>query len=152
MYMGGPMVVKTIQKLTEGNYRPIPQNNLISGELKTASKIFKDTCKINWNNPAEQVHNFIRGLSPYPAAWSEMVVSVDGTETVVPVKVFKTSIINHSSNADFGTIQSDGKKLLQVVCPNGLIEIQTIQQAGKKAMQIDEFLRGWHNAKFIRML
>ncbi len=151
MYLGGSMVVKTIQKLTEGNLTLIPQKNLIAGELKGAPKIFKDTCKVNWNKPAVEVHNFIRGLSPYPAAWSEMVVSTDGQESIIPVKIFKTSTFNQPTSNACGSIKTDGKKFLQVICQDGLVEIYSIQQAGKKAMQIDEFLRGWHNAKFIRM-
>lgn len=152
MLLGGSMVVKTIQKLAEGNYTPTPQKNLAVGELKVAPKIFKETCKVDWSRPHIQVHNFIRGLSPYPAAWSEMVVSVDGTESVIPVKIFKTSTINQPSSIDCGSIKTDGKKYLQVTCQNGLVDIHTIQQAGKKAMQIDEFLRGWHSAKFLRMI
>ncbi|BDX38447.1 methionyl-tRNA formyltransferase [Tenuifilaceae bacterium CYCD] len=152
MYLGGAMVVKTIQKLVEGNFTPIPQNKLIVGEIKSASKIFKDTCKINWSNPAEQVHNFIRGLCPYPAAWTEMIISVDGVESTVPVKIFKALPTGQSTNHDSGAIQTDGKKFLHVTCGNGMVNILTIQQAGKKAMQIDEFLRGWHNAKFLRMV
>jgi len=152
MLLGGSMVVKTIQKLAEGNYTPTPQKNLAVGELKAAPKIFKETCKVDWGKSYIQVHNFIRGLSPYPAAWSEMVVSVDGAESLIPVKIFKTSTINQSTNNDCGFIKTDGKKYLQVTCQDGLVDIHTIQQAGKKAMQIDEFLRGWHNAKFLRMV
>jgi len=151
MLLGGSMVVKTIQKLTEENLTLIPQKNLVAGELKAAPKIFKDTCKINWNKPAVEVHNFIRGLTPYPAAWSEMIVSVDGAESTIPVKIFKTSAVNQPTNNDCCSIKTDGKKYLQVTCQSGLVEIHSIQQAGKKAMQIDEFLRGWHNAKFVRM-
>ncbi len=152
MLLGGSMVVKTIQKLAEGTYTHTPQNKLAVGELKSAPKIFKETCKVDWCKSYIQVHNFIRGLSPYPAAWSEMVVSVDGAESVIPVKIFKTSTINQSTNNDCGFIKTDGKKYLQVTCQDGLVDIHTIQQAGKKAMQIDEFLRGWHNAKFLRMI
>ena len=152
MLLGGSMVVKTIQKLAEGNYTPTPQKNLAVGELKAAPKIFKETCKVDWSKSYIQVHNFIRGLSPYPAAWTEMVVSVDDAESVIPVKIFKTSTINQPTSADCGSIKTDGKKYLQVTCRDGLVEIHTIQQAGKKAMQIDEFLRGWHNAKFLRMV
>lgn len=152
MYHGGAMVVKTIQKLVEGNFTPIPQNNLLIGEVKTASKIFKDTCKVNWNKPATDVHNFIRGLSPYPAAWSEMVISIDDAESIISVKIFRTSTLNQNTNSTYGSVQTDGKKFLRVACSNGLVEIHTIQQAGKKAMPIDEFIRGWHNAKFLRMV
>ncbi|HNV53287.1 MAG TPA: methionyl-tRNA formyltransferase, partial [Tenuifilaceae bacterium] len=73
-------------------------------------------------------------------------------ESLIPVKIFKTSTINQSTNNDCGFIKTDGKKYLQVTCQDGLVDIHTIQQAGKKAMQIDEFLRGWHNAKFLRMV
>ncbi|MCB8964341.1 MAG: methionyl-tRNA formyltransferase [Bacteroidales bacterium] len=152
MYLGGSMVVNTIQKLAGGNLTLIPQKNLVAGELKAAPKIFKDTCKVDWSRPAIEVHNFIRGLSPYPAAWSEMAVSVDDAETIIQVKIFKSLAINQPTNNNCGSIKTDGKKYLQVICQNDLVEILTIQQAGKKAMQIDEFLRGWHNAKFIRMV
>ncbi|MGE0078602.1 MAG: methionyl-tRNA formyltransferase [Bacteroidales bacterium] len=151
MNLGGSMVVKTIQKLIDGDFAPIPQKKLIDGELKSAPKIFKETCKVDWSNSLKQVHNFIRGLSPYPAAWSEMVVSIDGSESTIPVKIFRTKKLDKIHNTNPGLIQSDGKKYLHISCSNGLVDILTIQQAGKKAMQIDEFLRGWHNTKFLRM-
>lgn len=153
MLLGGPMVVKTIKLLADSNITPIPQNKLIANkELSAAPKIFKDTCKINWNLLANTAHNYIRGLSPYPAAWSEMVVLVDNVESTISVKIFKSAMQQQSHSETNGCIITDGKKSLKIACTNGFVEILTIQQAGKKAMQTDEFLRGWHNAKFLRML
>lgn len=153
MLLGGPMVVKTIKLLADSNITPIPQNKLIANkELNAAPKIFKDTCKINWNLSANMVHNYIRGLSPYPAAWSEMVVLIDNVESAISVKIFKSAMQQQSHSETNGSIITDGKKSLKIACTNGYVEILTIQQAGKKAMQTDEFLRGWHNAKFLRML
>lgn len=153
MHLGANMVVNTVQLLAEGNFTPISQDRLAAGQkLNPAPKIFRETCRINWNLEVDRVYNLIRGLSPYPAAWSEMLVNADGNEVTVPVKVFRAERVVQNHKNSFGAIVTDGKRYLQVASGKGYIDIKVIQQSGKKSMPIDEFLRGWHNAILVRML
>ncbi|HPD96212.1 MAG TPA: methionyl-tRNA formyltransferase [Tenuifilaceae bacterium] len=153
MLAGAPLVVETVNLLFSNRAKPVSQNNLnISNSLKPAPKIFKDTCKIDWTLNIDSVYNLIRGLSPYPTAWSEMEINNGTEKSITSVKIFSTDkeISNHSLKA--GTIVTDGKKQLKVACSNGFIAIKNIQLAGKKRLSIDEFLRGTQNLKLIRML
>ncbi len=143
MMLGADMVVETVDAIIAGTVKPIPQEKMLSlNETPTpAPKIFKDTCKINWNWPAEKVYNHVRGLSPYPAAWTEIV---DEAGVAHSVKVFATAE-PESSSVDIapGTITSDGKRLW-VACANAKIEIQSLQMAGKRRMPTADFLRGFN--------
>lgn len=153
MLAGAPLVVETVNLLFSNKAKPVSQNNLnISNSLKPAPKIFKDTCKIDWTLNIDSVYNLIRGLSPYPTAWSEMEINNGTEKSITSVKIFSTDkeISNHSLKA--GTIVTDGKKQLKVACSNGFIAIKNLQLAGKKRLPIDEFLRGTQNLKLIRML
>lgn len=141
MDIGASLVVKTVDALADGNYTPIPQNELISDSIKHAPKIFKEDCRIDWQNDVEKVRNLIRGLSPYPAAWSLLVNNETGEE--IPVKIYFAEKAGISKKADCGTIETDGKKSLLVACENGWLNITDIQLAGKKRMKTDEFLRGF---------
>lgn len=153
MHEGSKLVVDTIKLLETQSYKPIPQDQLgVVGKLKSAPKIFKETCRIYWKEPYDKVFNLIRGLSPYPTAWTELRVIKNGSETIIPLKIFKAEgiAIQHSEQA--GTIKTDGKTYLHTCCAAGAISLKTVQQAGKKAIPIDEFLRGMQNAEFIEML
>lgn len=153
MFHGAELVVETIKMLTQGDIAPIPQNQInINGELKPAPKIFKETCRIKWNEPYNRVFNLIRGLSPYPAAWTELKVQRNNVESVIPIKIFFAEKQEENHSQKPGTIVTDGKTFLHVYCPQGIISLKNVQQAGKKAMDIDEFLRGWQNTEFIEML
>jgi len=153
MFHGAELVVETIKMLTQGDIAPIPQNQInINGELKPAPKIFKETCRIKWNEPYNRVFNLIRGLSPYPAAWTELKVQRNNVESVIPIKIFFAEKREEYHSQKPGTIVTDGKTFLHVYCPQGIISLKNVQQAGKKAMDIDEFLRGWQNTEFIEML
>lgn len=153
MFHGAELVVETIKMLTQGDIAPIPQNQInINGELKSAPKIFKETCRIKWNEPYNRVFNLVRGLSPYPAAWTELKVQRNNVESVIPIKIFFAEKREEYHSQKPGTIVTDGKTFLHVYCPQGIISLKNVQQAGKKAMDIDEFLRGWQNTEFIEML
>jgi len=140
MVMGAGLVVDTAKAIIENNIIPIPQATT-SGEepLKTAPKLSKAFCKINWNQSGTIIHNFVRGLSPYPAATTELRKS---KEEIIPVKIFDTTFIPQQHEFRTGSIHIPDKKTLLVVIPDGFIEIKSLQQAGKKAMKSEEFLRG----------
>jgi methionyl-tRNA formyltransferase len=142
MHAGTYMVCKTVDALAEGNINPIPQSELDNKKaIKHAPKIFKDDCRINWLQDTEQVRNHIRGLSPYPAAWTEL--SQPGTEQNTPVKIFYAKTVNNQKSGVPGTIKTDGKTFLHVACQNGWLAVTDIQLAGKKRLAIANFLRGF---------
>ncbi|MFW6351901.1 MAG: methionyl-tRNA formyltransferase [Bacteroidota bacterium] len=142
MFLGAKVVLKTVEGIQNQSLEPVHQDELIKeGEsLRPAPKIFKDDCKINWNQPVANVYNFIRGLSPYPAAHS-VFLDENNEETLVKVFLCTKKELNQKNNAS-GSISSDGKTFLTVACQNGIISIKSIQQAGKKKMGIQDFLRG----------
>ena len=141
MVMGAEMVRDTVDKILSGTVKPIPQADMLSaGEEPTpAPKIFKETCRIDWNRTAEQVYNHVRGLSPYPAAWTQLV-STDGTKH--DVKIFATSEPVAKPNATPGRITATPKQML-IDCADGAIEILSVQLAGKIRMDAEAFMRGF---------
>jgi methionyl-tRNA formyltransferase len=144
MTLGAGLVVKTIQALADGTV--IAQNQrLLDAEepLRPAPKIFRNDCRIHWDNPTEKIYNLIRGLSPYPAAWTEIITSKG---EVLSAKVFFATVINRSHCREYGAVESDGKSYLSVAARNGFINIESIQLQGKKQMGIAEFLRGFPQA------
>ena len=110
-------------------------------EIKHAPKIFKEDCKIHWNNDTEKLRNLIRGLSPYPTAWSNLVHKENGEEILT--KIFFAKKVLSEKQAEPGSIETDGKTFLNVTCSNGWLQITDLQIAGKKRMKADEFLRGF---------
>jgi methionyl-tRNA formyltransferase len=133
-YAGATLALKTVRAIEAGTVTPQPQP--LSHELKEAPKIFKETCEINWHQPASQVRNFIRGLSPYPTAWTYL----DGKI----LKVYKTEVMPDAGNtATPGTFTSDGKTYLHVATADGKLSLTDLQLEGKKRMGIAEFLRGY---------
>lgn len=143
MELGAEICLKTLEKIVESGGRPktMPQEKLIETgtELHAAPKIFKETCQIDWSKPAVGIHNFVRGLSPMPGAWTTLVAP-DGRETVL--KVFKTALSSGTEAAPAGTITVTGKSL-GVVTGNGSMLILTeVQLAGKKRMAARDFLNG----------
>ena len=140
MLLGADMVLETVDAIIAGTVKPIPQLEMLDGELPTpAPKIFTETCRIDWKRPAEELYNHIRGLSPYPAAWSEIV---DGQGNVYHVKIFATSEPLEKGGAAPGTINADGKHLL-VQCGDGTLEILSLQLSGKRRMPAADFMRGF---------
>ncbi len=143
MGIGANLVLKTIDALAEGNVSPLAQDILaIDPERLHAPKIFKENCMIDWEKPGIVINNLIRGLSPYPAAWTNFQYS--GSET--GVKIFKASFEEADHQYKSGEIQSDNKKYLKIACSDGFLHILDLQLAGKKRMGVAEFLRGFPNA------
>lgn len=143
MMMGAGMVIETVDAIIAGTVKPIPQSEMLTaGENPTpAPKIFKDTCRIDWNWCAENVYNHVRGLSPYPAAWTEIV---DAAGKVYAVKIFETGEPEApSANLVPGNLTTDGKRLW-VACADAKIEILSLQMAGKRRMPTADFLRGFN--------
>jgi methionyl-tRNA formyltransferase len=134
MEIGANLVLKTVRAIEAGNYPQIPQE--MNVELKAAPKIFKETCQINWNQSAEKVHNFVRGLSPYPAAWTILAEK--------NCKIYQSEIGDFANDDSvIGTFKTDGKTFLVFRCTDKWLNIKELQLEGKKRMSIEEFLRGF---------
>lgn len=142
MKVGSKLVSETVDLLLDDKIEGIPQDQFLSNELelKAAPKIFKETCRIDWNNSAQDIKNLIRGLSPYPVAWTELC---SPTGEIVSAKIFKASIKNTDIQDKPGTIITDNKSSISIVCSDGLIEIEELQLPGKKRMKTEELLRGY---------
>jgi methionyl-tRNA formyltransferase len=142
MIMGAEMVKKTVDMIENKQVDAVDQSVFINDEkdLKSAPKIFKETCLINWKDSAENVHNFVRGMSPYPTAWTELIVP--GQSEITLFKVFLTEIEMAEHADEPGSVFSDGKKYLKVAVNDGFIHLKEIQTPGKKRMETGEFLRG----------
>lgn len=142
MKMGAKLVQQTVDMLLNDKISTVSQEQLYTNEseLKAAPKIFKDTCHINWEMPVTHIYNLIRGLSPYPAAWTQLYIKDKEPQTV---KVYSSEYILTDSQHSIGSIDTDNKTYLRVYSTGGYIDIKEIQFAGKKAMKIDELLRGF---------
>lgn len=143
MEIGAKLVLKTVDALAEGTVVAIDQAQLIDDQerIKQAPKIFKDDCRIDWIKDTESVRNLIRGLSPYPTAWTELI-HAEKSE-ILTAKIFAAVRDNQNLPAAPGTLQTDGKKFLKISCTDGWLSVTEIQLSGKKRMKIDELLRGF---------
>ena len=143
MHLGNEVIVKTIKMIEEGRAQARSQRMVIEQEnltLKPAPKIFKDDCYIDWNKPGKAIYDFVRGLSPYPAAHAK-IKNPEGE--ILDLKVFSTELASKSGAGDgLKRLKTDGKTFLEVVLKDSSIRILVLQQAGKKPMPIAEFLRG----------
>ncbi|HCL04762.1 MAG TPA: methionyl-tRNA formyltransferase [Chitinophagaceae bacterium] len=137
--IGASLLVKTVHGLQQGILKEKTQDELISeSEIKHAPKIFTDTCKINWNDKTDHIHNQIRGLSPYPGA----LTTLDGKV----LKIYSSKKEYSAVNAVPGTMQTDGKTYLRFTCSDGYIYILNMQLEGKKRMAVEDFLRGYRQS------
>jgi len=132
--VGANLLVKTVKGLSDGSLKEISQSDVHHSQLKVAPKIFTETCKIDWSKTVDEIYNLIRGLSPYPAAF-----------TIFQEKNFKIyraekEIISVTHEREYET---DGKSYLKFRCVNGFISAKEIQMEGKKKMTIEDFLRGY---------
>lgn len=145
MAIGSQLVLKTVDALAEGKIEPIDQEKLIENQdrIRQAPKIFKEDCLIDWTRDTESVRNLIRGLSPYPAAWTELVHSEK--QEILTAKIYAAQTDNSAMPAAPGTLLTDGKKYLKIACTDGWLSITDIQLSGKKRMKTDELLRGFHD-------
>ena len=143
MLMGAELVLKTVDAIIDNTAQSVSQNELYENEsgLKPAPKIFKETCRVDFAKSATEVRNFIRGLSPYPAAWTTL--ATDGNEPI-SFKLFACEIIKtDAQNLPVGTIKTDNKSFLHVAVKDGFVAITDIQMSGKKRMGVGFFLNGY---------
>ena len=142
MALGAEMVTATVRDIEAGTVKSFPQPE---GEFVAAPKIYKETCRIDWSRPAIEIHNHIRGLAPYPAAWSAL--ETEGGKTM-EVKVFTSALCQGACRGRHaGECRVDGKRLY-VATADGELEILELQPSGKKRMPASAFLLGYHPVKF----
>ncbi len=142
MEIGADLVVKTADALAQGTVKPIPQSEVSrTEEIKPAPKIFKEDCKIDWSKNSETIRNLIRGLSPYPSAWANLVHKETGR--TLPCKIFFAQPVITNETAPPGTIDSDNENYLNVACGSGWLEITDLQLSGKKRLPTADFLHGF---------
>ena len=162
MMLGADLVLKTVNQIESGNLTSTPQdaivgtrhavsatsetcpqlstlNSQLSTTLKPAPKIFKETCRINFNATAESVRNLVRGLAPYPAAWIELT---DPAGNTTNMKIYEVSKELCTPSHPAGTLVCDGKKILKVAVLDGYIHLDQVQLAGKKRMPAADLMRG----------
>jgi methionyl-tRNA formyltransferase len=134
---GANLLLKTVQQIEKGSYPKIPQN-IENTSIKHAPKIFRETCQIDLQKNREEIHNLVRGLSPYPCAWLNLEGKI--------FKIFKTNLLINSQEisnlTQKGNILTDNKKNLFIRCKDGFLAIDELQMEGKKRMMTEEFLRG----------
>lgn len=148
MVRGAALVTETVDLIAAGNVATVAQQAVADGAaLHPAPKIFKETCRIDWSRGVKPVYDFIRGLSPYPAAWTELVQS-DRRQVL---KVYETEKEFTAVSEPVGTLVTDGRTSLAVALADGYLHLRSVQLAGKKRMQVDDFLRGFHAAGPLRV-
>ena len=138
MHLGAEICMETLEAIVAADGHPasIPQEEC--AELKAAPKIFKETCQIDWNQPAKRIYDFVRGLSPYPGAWT-VLKDEKGGETVL--KIFRATKTDKQVNDRVGTLMAD-RKHLYIACADAWLQIDELQLAGKKRMDAQAFLNG----------
>ncbi|MFB6317395.1 methionyl-tRNA formyltransferase [Saccharicrinis sp. FJH54] len=143
METGAELVIETVQSIIDGTVKTQPQGSYFSDEteLKSAPKIFRDDCKIDWDQQGHKIYNHIRGLSPYPAAWTQLRFDDESKNT--SAKIYK-SVFQPDTQSKPGQLVTDNKTYLKIGCRDGWISIKEIQLAGKKRMPVEDLLRGYH--------
>ena len=140
MSIGAAAVVETVDCIIAGIAPKTPQPQGVT--LKSAPKIFKETCRVDWTQSCHQIFNFVRGLSPYPAAWS--VLHTDAK--TIDIKLFEVTREPAAHTLQAGQVVCDGKNYLKVAVADGFVKIESLQPAGKKRMSAADWLRGQHGA------
>ncbi|MCR4823855.1 MAG: methionyl-tRNA formyltransferase [Bacteroidales bacterium] len=142
MQIGSDLVLQTVEGLIQHNVELRVQRSFIQGseELKPAPKLTRELCHIDWNRNTDDIYNLIRGLSPYPAAFAELVQGENKTQ----LRIYR-SIKRPDLHADPGTVLSDGKSFLAIATADGALEISDLQLAGKKRMGAADFLKGFRD-------
>lgn len=136
MILGAEVLVKTIDGLQNGTLKETAQHTIVNdeSEIKHAPKIFTETCRINWNDDLTKTHNLVRGLSPYPGAFTTLNGKM--------FKIFKSEMEQGETSSKPGDFETDGKTFLKFTCSNGYIHVIELQLEGKKRMDVTSFLRG----------
>ena len=142
MLQGGETVLRTVEDIVKGNVTALPQESMYinESELRPAPKIFRDTCRINWQGSVDGIYNFVRGMSPYPAAWCEFV---NANGEAVALKVYSVTKEYAAHSKDVATVVTDNKNYIKVAVDGGYILLTDVQLAGKKRMPVADLLRGF---------
>ena len=142
MLQGGDTVMRTVEAIVNGNVTAVAQEAMYASEqeLRPAPKIFRDTCRISWEKSVEEVYDFVRGMSPYPAAWLELV---DAEGKAVAIKVYDVAKEFCNHNIVAGTLLTDGKTYVKVALSDGYLHLTSLQLPGKKRMPVADLLRGF---------
>jgi methionyl-tRNA formyltransferase len=135
MQTGAQVLLKTVNALADGTAEEKPQPDMDPAQIKHAPKIFKDDCRVNWEQPLDQIYNLVRGLSPYPTAWTTLQDK--------QLKIFKAAKEYTKPAVSPGQPLTDQKSFLKIAAPDGYLVLQEIQLEGKKKMDIESFLRGY---------
>lgn len=143
MQIGTGLVIETVDKIAAGEIKPLEQNGVDEAILKPAPKIFKEDCRIDWSKQGETIVNFVRGLSPYPAAWTILHNEISGEE--LTAKVFGVKFESASHGKSCGTFESDSRTFIRVACADGWLLLGDLQIAGKKRLSVHDLLLGWRD-------
>ena len=152
MALGASMVPRTVDLLLSGDFRAVPQDELTHEALRPAPKLFKDNTRLDWNRPANTLYNMVRGLSPYPCAWTEFEVRVAAANGAVrseriTFKIQETAAEIRTGVPEVpGTVLTDGRRYMKVAVADGYLWIKKLQPAGKKPMAVEDYLRGFQSA------
>ena len=147
--VGAGVVTRTVDDIIAGNIRPIDQDTLpTDGEIRHAPKIFKDTCRLSLDTSVKRAFDFVRGLSPYPAAWTELV-DESGKRTALKLYAAQREQVQVGEKP--GTVLTDGKSYFKIAFPDGYLSLTQLQLAGKKRMTVTDFLRGFHPEGALRV-
>lgn len=140
MVVGSELVKKTVEMIISGDVKTVAQSELISSDtvLKPAPKIFKEDCRLDFSKDGISIKNLVRGLSPYPAAFTTLKIK----DKEMNVKVFEVGFEPDSSEKEVGKVITDNKNFIKISCQNGYIQLLDIQLEGKKRMKTEDFLRG----------
>ena len=148
MTIGTSLVISTVDRIAAGEIRPVEQQHIDESTLRPAPKIFKEDCRIDWTLPGRRIADFIRGLSPYPAAWTGMFR--EGDEEPQSAKLFSATFEAASHGLPCGTVESDGRTFIRVACADGWIVVGELQIAGKKRLPVRDLLLGWRDVNQYR--
>ena len=148
MHLGTGLVLETVEQLAAGTAVPIEQPQAETAELRPAPKIFKEDCLIDWSQPGARIIDFIRGLSPYPTAWSRLYRD---EEELSSLKIFRAAFEAAATGEAAGTLVTDGRTQLSVACADGWIHLEELQMAGKRRMTVRELLLGLRDAGGCRL-
>ena len=143
MTTGTGLVLETVDRIAAGDIQPIEQQHIDETTLRPAPKIFKEDCRIDWTQEGRRIVDFIRGLSPYPAAWTEMYR--EGCDEQQTAKIFSAAFEPAAHGQPCGTVESDGRTFVRAACADGWIALGELQIAGKKRLTVRELLLGWRD-------
>ena len=151
MNVGAPLVCRTVDDIMQGNIHPIPQLELApDAEIHHAPKIFKDTCRLPLDKGVKAAYDFVRGMSPYPAAWTRIPDSTTGE--LVQAKIYSANYEKIKVKEQIGTVLSDGCSYLKIALEDGYLNLLELQMPGKKRMNIGSFLQGYTRSEELKYM